>query len=46
MKNMVTCQLCNKQYVNKIQTTHLRKFHNMPRGEYELQFGKGSELFN
>lgn len=42
MKNMVTCQLCNKQYVNKIQTTHLRKFHDMTRGEYELQFGKGS----
>ena len=44
MSNLVTCQLCNKQYKNKIQATHLRKFHDITRGEYELKFGRGSSF--
>lgn len=42
MTNYVTCRLCNKKYKNKIQYSHLKKFHGITRGEYENMFGKGS----
>lgn len=46
MSNMITCQLCNKQFKNKIQYSHLKKFHGITRGEYEANFGKGSTVAN